>query len=95
MRASTYVALVCLALGIAVALIARRTHGAEISLPNEIRYGRSLPDGDISRFGTYSAAYYRSRWTRMCKGPQRYDAMREAYDRKQPDPCNGGKVWVR
>jgi hypothetical protein len=96
MRASTYVALACLVLGLAVGLIARRAHGADIyALPNEIKHGRSMPDGDISTFGTYSPAYYRSRWSRMCKGPQRYDAMREAYDMQRPDPCNGAKVWVR
>jgi hypothetical protein len=35
------------------------------------------------------------RWKQMCKGAARYDAMREAYELKRPDPCNGGKKWVR
>lgn len=95
MRASTIVALACLALGLAVALVARRAHSADFPLPNEIEHGRSRVDGPIDAFGTYSAAYYRSRWSRMCKGPGRYDAMREAYERQLPDPCNGAKVWVR
>jgi hypothetical protein len=28
-----------------------------------------------------------SRWEAMCKGPQRYDAMREAADARKPNPC--------
>lgn len=94
MQASTVVALACLALGLAVALVARRANGAEISLPNEVLYGRSMPDGSIGTFGTYSAAYYQRRWKRMCKGPARYTAMGEAYDMRRPDPCNGSRKWV-
>lgn len=29
------------------------------------------------------------RWQKMCEGPARYDAMREAYAAKMPNPCNG------
>jgi len=41
----------------------------------------------IGDFGTYSAHYLNRRWQRMCKGPQRYEAMREAYEHGRPPPC--------
>lgn len=44
-------------------------------------------DGDIGSFGVYSPAYYARRWRRMCAGPQRYDAMREANELGRPMPC--------
>lgn len=49
----------------------------------------------IGVFGTYSDAYLHRRWVRMCRGPARYDAMREAYDMRKPDPCSGAKEWRR
>lgn len=27
------------------------------------------------------------RWERMCAGPERYDAMREAEEKGKPNPC--------
>lgn len=68
-------------------------HGRD-SLP---RHGRTTeyelgdfarPESDdLTRFGRYSLEYYRNRWQRMCEGPQRYDAMREADSMRQPMPC--------
>jgi hypothetical protein len=61
---------------------------ADLALPNLIVYGRSNPDSmPIGRFGTYSDAYYERRWARMCRGPMRYDAMREAFERGKQNPC--------
>jgi hypothetical protein len=28
------------------------------------------------------------RWERMCAGPERYDAMREADEKGRPNPCS-------
>jgi hypothetical protein len=44
-------------------------------------------DGAIGRFGVYSDQYMHRRWARMCKGPARYDAMREANQEGKPNPC--------
>jgi hypothetical protein len=41
----------------------------------------------LNLFGVYSRHYMHRRWKRMCKGPERYDAMREAYERGMPQPC--------
>lgn len=30
-----------------------------------------------------------------CYTAARYQAMREAYDLRLPDPCSGARVWVR
>jgi hypothetical protein len=30
-----------------------------------------------------------------CNTAARYDVMREAYERRLPNPCNGAKVWVQ
>lgn len=30
-----------------------------------------------------------------CNTAARYDAMRDAYAKGKPDPCNGAKEWVR
>lgn len=30
-----------------------------------------------------------------CNTAARYEAMREAYDLRLPDPCSGAKTWVR
>lgn len=62
-------------------LIIQPTRGTELAVP-----ARPI-DGDISRFGTYSQQYLERRWRRMCSGPARYDAMREAYERGLPQPC--------
>lgn len=43
--------------------------------------------GEIDKFGTYSLRYYEKRWRAMCKGPARYDAMREASAMGRPQPC--------
>ena len=47
------------------------------------------------RQGRTMDAINAGRWREMCKGPARYDAMREAYELRMPDPCNGAKKWVR
>ena len=43
-------------------------------------------------FGTYTQAYLdraqARRWTELCKGGGRYQAMSEAYESGKPDPCN-------
>ena len=70
--------------------------GAEVKAyrctPAQAEAGECLPiigyqPGDIDKFGTYSDEYYARRWKRMCEGPARYDAMREANDRGKPMPC--------
>lgn len=30
-----------------------------------------------------------------CNTAARYDAMREAYEKRLPDPCSGARTWVR
>jgi len=30
-----------------------------------------------------------------CNTGARYEAMREAYERRLPDPCNGATIWRR
>jgi hypothetical protein len=30
-----------------------------------------------------------------CYTAARYEAMREAYEMRLPDPCSGARVWVR
>jgi hypothetical protein len=30
-----------------------------------------------------------------CYTAARYEAMREAYERRLPDPCSGARTWVR
>ena len=65
-----------------------RSLGAEIALPREITRGSSFDDTQsLNRFGTYSTRYLERRWARMCKGPARYDAMREAYELGHGMPC--------
>jgi hypothetical protein len=41
----------------------------------------------LGLFGTYTMHYMHRRWARMCKGPARYDAMREAYELGAKQPC--------
>jgi hypothetical protein len=55
-------------------------HSAELRIRD---YQRSRLD----RFGQYGDAYYERRWFKMCKGPARYDAMREAYELGKKNPC--------
>lgn len=76
-------AIICMVVGMTV----KRAWGAELKLPNEITCGQTTCDGDISKFGRYSRAYYERRWKRMCKGGARYDAMREAFEAGKPNPC--------
>lgn len=69
-------------------LIIRPTRGAE--LPNYIKCGKAecnYRPGEIDKFGRYSLKYYERRWNKMCQGAARYDAMREAYDMRRPNPC--------
>jgi hypothetical protein len=56
-----------------------RAYGAELSVP--------VIDGPIDKFGRYGDRYYQRRWKRMCAGPARYDAMREANDLGKRNPC--------
>jgi hypothetical protein len=70
--------------GLAI-LFTENVRGAE--LPNLITDGRVDHSMDLKHFGTYSTAYYRKRWARMCKGGGRYVAMAEAYDMGLPQPC--------
>ena len=51
-------------------------------------------DMKVRTSATVDAINY-GRWKVMCKGPARYEAMREAYELRKPDPCNGAKQWVR
>ena len=62
--------------------------GAEIDLPlpPEVTLGYSY-DRPMGVFGTYSTNYLRRRWARMCKGPDRYEAMREAFELGKENPC--------
>jgi hypothetical protein len=73
--------------------IPRSAHGSE-----RTPYGRLAPlrlsdrqfiDESVSldKFGIYSLHYMELRWQRMCKGPARYDAMREAADLNHTNPC--------
>lgn len=48
---------------------------------------KGLAPGEVSRFGVYGDHYYFRRWKRMCKGSERYEAMREAFDLKKGNPC--------
>jgi hypothetical protein len=50
-----------------------------------IIYDPSVP---LGAFGTYSTNYLHRRWARMCKGPARYDATREAFNHGRPNPCH-------
>jgi hypothetical protein len=75
-------------------IYAGRARGAELELPRhgktiEYRFGdfERPTDGDIDKFGVYSLRYLERRWQRMCDGPQRYDAMREADSLGKPQPC--------
>lgn len=70
--------------GLAI-LFTEKVHGAE--LPDVIKCGTSVCDGDVSGFGRYSDRYYARRWKRMCNGSARYAAMREAYEMHKPQPC--------
>lgn len=65
-----------------------RVTGAEIALPKIITEGFGRPSRTVDAINA-------GRWREMCKGAARYEAMREAYELRKPDPCNGGKVWVR
>ena len=55
-------------------------------LPPEVTLGYSY-DRPIGLFGTYSTHYLQRRWARMCKGSQRYDAMRESFELGKGNPC--------
>lgn len=76
-------------------ITATRVRGADLELLKkkhgqmEYRFGdfERPTDGDIGSFGVYSPGYYQRRWRRMCDGPQRYDAMREADAMGRPMPC--------
>lgn len=63
---------------------------ADLRLPPEITIGRSV-DYDygpqLGAFGTYSDAYLRKRWQRMCRTAARYQAMAEAYEHGKHNPC--------
>jgi len=84
--------------------------GAErpyICTPHQAEAGECLPliAGSQPSFGTYSDKYLARKKAKderrdlrrdpRCDGSARYDAMREAYDRMKPNPCDGSKVWVR
>ena len=60
--------------------------GAELVIPEKFR-DRVYESGDLNKFGRYGDAYYLRRWKRMCNGPARYDAMREANDLGKGNPC--------
>jgi hypothetical protein len=66
----------------------RTARGAD--LPAIIMLGRTGPayrPSPLGGFGTYSNQYLHRRWARMCKGPARYDAMREAHYLGKAMPC--------
>jgi hypothetical protein len=55
-------------------------HGVGTTFMQRLLYGEPPLNG--------LAAHYRHRrWQRMCRGPARYDAMREAYERGHANPC--------
>ena len=56
---------------------------------------RSARGADLKLHTRAVDAINAGRWREMCKGAARYDAMREAYELRMPDPCNGAKKWVR
>jgi hypothetical protein len=63
-------------------------HGAELTFsPRAPRHAPLQESLQLDRFGTYSDEYYARRWKRMCDGPERYDAMREADSRGKSNPC--------
>jgi hypothetical protein len=42
---------------------------------------------NLGRFGTYSHVGVEKRWAKMCRGELRYQAMLEAHDAGQRNPC--------
>jgi hypothetical protein len=87
----------CLFAGIALTLVLATlvaivtydiVHGAELTMSaRPHKHAPVIESMQLGRFGTYSDEYYARRWRRMCDGPARYDAMREAADRGRPNPC--------
>lgn len=75
-----------LVLWLAFAVDRANAASLDIPLPPEITMGYSY-DRPIGLFGTYSTHYMQRRWARMCKGPMRYEAMREAFELGRPNPC--------
>jgi hypothetical protein len=59
------------------------------TISDRLLYGKRSyrSEAPLNLFGVYSRHYMHRRWKRMCKGPERYDAMREAYERGLPMPC--------
>ena len=78
-----------------------------VCTPHQAEAGECLPlIASQPLFGTYSDKYLARKRAKQderrdlrrdprCEGSARYDAMREAYDRMRPNPCDGSKVWVR
>lgn len=58
--------------------------GADVKIPDRLIYDDQKP---LGMFGTYREHYLQRRWRNMCKGPARYDAMREAMEIGRPNPC--------
>lgn len=92
-----FVGTVCSGLFIAAAILflfSRPSGSSELLLevPDYIKCGEReclhYEGGPLGKFGTYSLPYMQRRWERMCDGPARYDAMREANDMGQPQPCS-------
>jgi hypothetical protein len=80
-----------LALVLWLAVATDKAARAADMLPPEILFGKSWtppPRSALGAFGTYSDQYLHRRWVRMCRGPERYDAMAEAYAHRRPNPCN-------
>lgn len=71
------------------ALVTMPRAGYGRPLPRLITRGSSFENESpsLDKFGIYSTYYMELRWRRMCKGPARYDAMREANDLQHANPC--------
>lgn len=83
--------LMCLILLVVlVGVLIRIPHvsSAELKLPKIITRDFGRPSNTVDAIND-------GRWSEMCKGAARYEAMREAYELRKPDPCNGAKTWVR
>lgn len=62
-----------------------------IGTPTPALGGHTLPErllyGAPKSLTTIQRHYLQKRWRKMCRGPERYDAMREAYDLGMKPPC--------
>lgn len=70
-----------------LSLVASIVLAAELPVPRPDPRPFVGESGDLNKFGRYADSYYARRWKRMCAGPARYDAMREANDLGKGNPC--------